>query len=131
MVYFPSERLGKAYKFCRPFRGPYWMDKGFPNGAEVTSLSGNKTRTIRIALNRVRRCPKELGDRPEDSSFDGLKEMCEDNSVTEEAECSEDMTSLMQSPTLSGKTGAATGKKKPETSRVRHSPRIRRKKPMS
>ena len=43
MMYFPSKRLGKAYKFCRPFRGPYHMDKVFPNGAEVTSLGGNKT----------------------------------------------------------------------------------------
>ena len=131
MVYFPFESLGKAYKFCRPFHEPYRVDKVFPNGAEVISLSGNKTRTIRIALDRVRRCPKELGDRPEDSSFDGLKEMCEDNSVTEETECSEDMMSLMQTPTLSGKTGAETGKKKPETSRVRCSQRIRKKKPMS
>ena len=73
MVYFPSERLGKAYKFCRPLHGPYQVDKVFPNGAEVTNFSGNKTRTIRIALDRVRPCPKELGDSPEDSSFDGLK----------------------------------------------------------
>ena len=84
------------------------MDKVFPNGAEVTSLSGNKTQTIRIALDKVRRCPKELGDSPEDSSFDGLKEMCKDDSVTEEAECSEDMMSSMQSPTQSGKTEAET-----------------------
>ena len=47
--------------------------------------------------------------------------MCEDDSVTEEAECSEDMTSLMQSPTLSGKTEAETEKKKHETTRVHRS----------
>ena len=70
---FPPEHLGKAYK---PFHGPYQVDRLFPNGAEVTSLSGNKTRPIRIALDRVRRCP---GDNPENSSFDGLKEMCEDD----------------------------------------------------
>ena len=43
MVYFPSEHLGKTCKFSRPFHGPYQVDKVFPNGAEVTSLSSNKT----------------------------------------------------------------------------------------
>ena len=37
MVYFPSECLGKAYKFSRPFCCPNQVDKKFPNGAEVTS----------------------------------------------------------------------------------------------
>ena len=50
--------------------------------------------------------------------------------ITEEAECSEDTTSSMQSPTLSGKTEAETEKKRPETSRVHRSQRIRKKKPM-
>ena len=130
MVYFPSERLGKAYKFSRPFRGPYQVNKVFPNGAEVTSLSGNKARTIRVALDRVRRCPRELGDNPEESSFDGLKGMCVDDPIAEGAECSEDESS-MQSPTPNVNTEAEPEKKKPETSRVRRSWRIRkRKKPM-
>ena len=34
-VYMPVECLGKAYKFVRPFKGPYHILKMFDNGAEV------------------------------------------------------------------------------------------------
>jgi len=47
----------RAYKFSGPFRGPYQVQRLFPNGAEVSSLMKDKNRTIRVALNRVRRCP--------------------------------------------------------------------------
>ena len=46
MVYFPSEHLGKAYKFSKPFCGLYRVDKIFLNGAEVTSLNGGRAQTI-------------------------------------------------------------------------------------
>ena len=84
MVYFPSECLGKAYKFSRPFRGPYQVIKLFPNGAEVTSLDDHKTQNIRVALDRVRCCPKELGENPEESGAGTLEEEYKDN-ITEGA----------------------------------------------
>ena len=128
MVYFPSERLGKAYKFSRPFRGPYQVDRVFPNGAEVTSLGGDKRRTIRIALDRVRHCPKELSDHlDEDSIFDGLEKLCEDDPIASEAAC----TGSQSSPPPSRNTEAEPEKEKPETRRVRRSKRTRRKRLMS
>ena len=90
MVYFPSECLGKAYKFSRPFRGPYRVDKMFPNGAEVTSLNGGQAQTIRVALDRVKHCLRELEDNAEDLSLDRLEELEGDNSMEDlisEAEC--------------------------------------------
>ena len=98
MVYFPSERLEKAYKFSRPFCGPYRVDKMFPNGAEVTSLNGGRAQTIRVALDRVRHSPRELEDNSEDVSLDGLEELTGDNSMEDsisEAECTNGQDPVM------------------------------------
>jgi len=81
IVYFPLECLERAYKFCRPFRGPYQVVKVFPNGAEVTSLSDHKTQTIRVALDQVRHYPKELGKNPEESCAGTLEERYKDNAT--------------------------------------------------
>ena len=65
-VYMPAERLGKAYKFARPFKGPYRILTMFDNGAEVKLIEKLQTHPIRVALNRVRRCPHEIpiSDKP-------------------------------------------------------------------
>ena len=47
MMYFPSMHLDKAYKICRPFRGPYTVEKVFLNGVEVRSI---ETQVIRVVL---------------------------------------------------------------------------------
>ena len=130
MVYFPSEHLGKAYKFSRPF---YQVDRVFPNGAEVTSLGGDKRQTIRAALDRVRHCLKELSDHLEEYLiFDGLEKLCEggptkDDPIASEAVC----TGSQSSPPPSRNTEAEPEKEKPETRRVRRSKRIRNKRSMS
>ena len=61
-VYMPAEVRGKAYKFARPFRGPYRILRLFENGAEVRLIDKPKADSIRVALNRVRRCPPEITD---------------------------------------------------------------------
>ena len=89
-MYFPSECLEKAYKFSRPFRGPYRVDKMFPNGAEVTSLNGGRAPTIKVALDRVRHYPRELEDNAEYLSLDRLEELEGDTSTEDsisEVEC--------------------------------------------
>ena len=40
----------------------------FLNVAEVTSLNGGRAQTIRVTLDHVRHCPRELGDNAEDLS---------------------------------------------------------------
>ena len=134
MVYFPSERLGKAYKFSRPFRGPYRVDKMFPNGAEVTSLNGGRAQTIRIALDRVRHCPRELGDNTEDLSSGRLEELDGDSSMedsTSERECAHGKDSL-SCPIPSGDVENEAEEEKTSARRVRSSRRIKkRKRPVS
>ena len=69
-VYMPTERLGKAHKFARPFRGPYRIMNLFDNGAEVKLIEKPQAGTIRVALDRVRRCPYEI-ESTDDSGTDG------------------------------------------------------------
>jgi len=56
MVYF----LQIGWERHTSFRGPYQVQRLFPIGVEVSSLMKGKNQIIRVALNRVRRCPKEL-----------------------------------------------------------------------
>ena len=59
-VYMPALKQGKAHKFAKPFRGPYRIVTLFPNGAEVQLIDKPQLETIRVSLNCVRRCPKEI-----------------------------------------------------------------------
>ena len=54
-VYMPAEKRGKAYKFARPFRGPYCVTALYDNGVDVQLVDKPQFGTIRVVLNRVRR----------------------------------------------------------------------------
>ena len=70
-VYTSAEKIGKAYKFACPYKGPYRVLKLFDNGVEVKLVSKPYSQSIRVALNRVRLCPAEIAgtdcDKPEES----------------------------------------------------------------
>ena len=59
-VYMPQEKLGKAYKFARPFHGPYRVKEVFDNGVEVCPVNRPDDTGIRVALNRIRACPDSI-----------------------------------------------------------------------
>ena len=61
----PAEKSGQAYKFAKPFRGPYRVERTYENGADVRMLEKPGDKPIRVAFNRLRRCPKELSGPPE------------------------------------------------------------------
>ena len=50
-IHMPSEQLVKAYKFARPFKGPYRVVSLFENGMEVLLISKSHSDTIQVALN--------------------------------------------------------------------------------
>ena len=52
-VYFPAKKSGKAYKFARPFQGPYVVQKLFDNGVQVKKMGQSKCKPLRVSLNRV------------------------------------------------------------------------------
>ena len=59
-VYMPATKTGQMRKLARPFKGPYRVMARHPNGAEVRLVSQPKAPVIRVALNRLRRCPREI-----------------------------------------------------------------------
>ena len=60
MLYIPAERCGQAYKLVRPFRGPYRVEKIFPNGVELILICKPRAHSMRVYFNRVRCCPREI-----------------------------------------------------------------------
>ena len=47
-VYIPGEKIGKAYKFACPYKGPYRVLKLYGNGAQVELvISKPNTQSIR------------------------------------------------------------------------------------
>ena len=67
-VLMPGEKRGKAYKLAKPFKGPYRILSLFDNGAEVQLVEKPQSGSIRVALNRVRRCPVEISTSEENTA---------------------------------------------------------------
>ena len=58
----PSVKKGKAHKLARPFHGPYRVIETVDNGVMVTPIDRPQETPIRVAMDRVRHCPKEIPD---------------------------------------------------------------------
>ena len=56
----PTSRQGEAYKFSKPFEGPFRITSLYDNGADLKSIDKSKSKVIRVALDRIRKCPKEI-----------------------------------------------------------------------
>ena len=63
-VHMPKDKACKAYKFARPFHGPYRVVEALESGLVVRPVHRLQEATICVALYRVRHCPKAV---PEDS----------------------------------------------------------------
>jgi len=61
-IYMPAAKATKAYKFARPFHGPYRITAVHETGIEVRPVDRPQEGSIRVALNRVRRCPEQIPD---------------------------------------------------------------------
>ena len=59
-VYMPAAKATKAYKFARPFHGPYRITAVHNTGVEVRLVDRPQENAIRVALDRVRQCPDQL-----------------------------------------------------------------------
>ena len=59
-VYMPALKSGPAHKLARPFQGPYRVVETYPNGVAVIPVEKPRAASIRVALNRVRRCPEQI-----------------------------------------------------------------------
>ena len=61
-THMPSVRSGPAWKLARPFHGPYRVLDTFNNGVKVRPVDRPHEKPIRVALQRVTRCPDEMQD---------------------------------------------------------------------
>ena len=61
-LYKKGARSGKAYKFSRPFHGPYRILELTANDAKIRPVDKPQAEPIFVALDRLRRCPEEIGD---------------------------------------------------------------------
>ena len=59
----PEERTGEARKLNRPFHGPYRVVSVTTNDAKIRRVDSPKSDPILVALDRLRRCPDEVGDK--------------------------------------------------------------------
>ena len=72
-VYMPKEKANKAYKFARPFHGPFRVVEVLETGVVVREVDQPQGETIRVAFNRVQRCPNPI---PE-NEFWPVKKSCQ------------------------------------------------------
>lgn len=61
-LYKPAEKTGEARKFARPFHGPYRIIDVDTNTAKIRRVDKPEEDTIRVSLDRLRRCPEEASD---------------------------------------------------------------------
>ena len=58
----PNETTGKMRKLACPHHGPYRVIQTHPNGVTVRPVDKPKNPSIRVNLERISLCPKELPD---------------------------------------------------------------------
>ena len=61
-LYKPAAKSGKAYKFARPYCGPYRIVEITANDAKIRPIDRPSEEPIFVALDRLRRCPEEIGN---------------------------------------------------------------------
>ena len=79
LVYTPSKKKGKAYKFACPFVGPYRVQEAYDNEAKLQHISKPASQPMRVALNRVRLCPAEITDASSEGKEDDKQTEVESN----------------------------------------------------
>ena len=61
-LYKPAAKSGKAYQFACPYYGPYRIVELTTNDAKICPVDKPSEEPIFVALDRLRRCPEEIGD---------------------------------------------------------------------
>ena len=100
-VYMPKDKANKAYKFARPFHGSFRVVEVLDTGIIVRPVDRPQEDTIRVAINRVRRCPGTIPDDVFWPAKEQRQESWEEAIVLQVAKSSRDMQRL----NLCGKDG--------------------------
>ena len=81
-VYMPALKSSPSHKLAHPFKGPFFIREIFPNGAQVVPMQSPRSNGLRVALNRLRRCPEELAGSWDKSSQEATQDV--DGAVSQE-----------------------------------------------
>ena len=60
-LHVPSAKKSKAYKFAWPFKGLYRVLALYNNGADIRLIDCPREEPKSVVINRLRRCPREVG----------------------------------------------------------------------
>ena len=63
LVYMPSAKACKAYKFARPFHGPYRIRSLDGTGVVIQPVNKPQAEPIRVAYDRIRHCSELIADK--------------------------------------------------------------------
>ena len=83
----PEKQTGAARKFARAYHGPYRILTVTENNAHLCRVDQPQGETIFVALERLRRCPTEIGDQfwpTGKSKKRGRPKKCEDPPLSED-----------------------------------------------
>ena len=69
-VHMPALKSGPAYKLAHPFKGPYQVVENYPNGVGLVPVDKPRATPIRVALNRMRRCPGQIQNETDHQEVD-------------------------------------------------------------
>ena len=61
-MYMPAAKACKAYKFARPFYGPYRIIEQSNSGVLVRPVDRTHVEPIRVAYDRFHKCTEEISD---------------------------------------------------------------------
>ena len=61
-LYKPAAKSGIAFKFARPYYGPYQIVEITTNDAKICPIDKPSEEPIFVALDQLRHCPEEIGD---------------------------------------------------------------------
>lgn len=62
-LFKPAEQTGARRKFARPFHGPYRLVEVGTNTARICPVDKPEGEPVLVSLDRLRRCPEEVGDK--------------------------------------------------------------------
>lgn len=61
-VHMPGAKQGPAHKFARAFHGPFRVKEVVDNGVVAYPVDQPQKDPIRVAMNRIRRCPRQIAN---------------------------------------------------------------------
>lgn len=90
---------GKAHKFARLFKGPYWVLATYNNGVELQMIECPNSQPSRVALNHVCHCPTQISCKDDTGLTEQMEFVYDDATTNSEEDINEPLS--VQHPVMS------------------------------